>query len=76
MYDVNKKSSMKVGIDFGISFTDLSILDESEPKFISFDSKRLSVSNISKQKQLKNNLKKFAKPFATDEIINQIIELK
>ena len=28
MYDVNKKSSMKVGIDFGISFTDLSILDE------------------------------------------------
>ena len=67
---------MKVGIDFGISFTDLSILDESKAKFISFDSKRLSVSNISKQKQLKNNLKKFAKPFATDEIINQIIELK
>ena len=40
---------MKVGIDFGISFTDLSILDESKPKFISFDSKELSVSNISKQ---------------------------
>jgi type II pantothenate kinase len=49
MYDVNKKSSMKVGIDFGISFTDLSILDESKPKFISFDSKELSVSSISKQ---------------------------
>jgi type II pantothenate kinase len=40
---------MKIGIDFGISFTDLSILDESETKFVSFDSKRLSVSNISKQ---------------------------
>ena len=40
---------MKLGIDFGISFTDLSILDESKPKFISFDSKKLSVKNISKQ---------------------------
>ena len=36
----------------------------------------LLISNISKQKQLKDNLKKFAKPFATDDIINQIIELK
>ena len=36
----------------------------------------LLISNISKQKQLKVNLKKFAKPFATDDIINQIIELK
>ena len=36
----------------------------------------LLISNISKQKHLKDNLKKFAKPFATDEIINQIIKLK
>ena len=36
----------------------------------------LLITSISKQKQLIANLKKFAKPFATEEIINQIIELK
>ena len=36
----------------------------------------LLITSIPKQKQLKANLKKFAKPFATEEIINQIIELK
>lgn len=36
----------------------------------------LLTTSISKQKQLKANLKKFAKPFATEDIINQIIELK